>query len=72
VKITPEGEGPDRTWKVAFNMSVNLDQLDAIAEGIEAGEIDQGAFVLTLEPEVYDQIDPELVRRLAGFIERKA
>lgn len=63
---------PDRRWHVAFQMAMTHDQLEALAEGIEAGEVQPGACIVSMDAEHYDQIDPELVKRLKGFIERKA
>ncbi len=71
VKIEQTGGGPDRTWKVSLQMGMTVDQLEAVAEGIEAGEIEPGSCTIDIDAAFYDQLDPELVKRLAGVIRRQ-
>ncbi len=61
-----------QSWNVSISGAFNLSDLEAIAEGIEAGDIAPGAFVLHLEAKDYDRIGPALVRRLGAFVTRRA
>ncbi len=72
MKIDPQWDDDkgETVWKINLPFAVEFDRLEDIAEDIESGDILPGAFVLALHPEDYDQLAPDLVRRLGAFIKR--
>ena len=60
--------GSERTWKIEQPMSFTVEQLENIADGLESGDIEPGAFTLSLP--IGHGLPPELLARLMPVLGR--